>query len=80
MKPVDWAIGWAIDLNSSEGHGLMGYGYFGWERPEHCSAYKTAVFSTREKARKALREYKAREWIAFPHARIVKVRVGVIPE
>lgn len=67
------SLAWGIDTNAKEGHGLIGYGWYGWDRPEHFGGYKTATFETREKAKAALPSVRR----SFPKARIVRVRVTV---
>lgn len=62
---------WAIDTRSKEYHGLVGYGYWKWERPDHLSGYRTATFSTREAARKDLPRIRE----SFPKAKVIRVTV-----
>lgn len=68
--------GWAINLNSDEGHGLIGrFWWFGGfpAIPDQLRGHRTCVFETRHEARKALISVRK----AFPKARVERVRVDI---
>jgi hypothetical protein len=64
---------WAIHSHSTEGHGFIGVGYWGWDIPAQCDGNKTALFRTRNAARSALPKVKG----AFKNARVYRVQVTV---
>lgn len=64
---------WAIDTRSEQFHGLVGYGYWKWERPDHLSGYRTAMFETRALARRDLPRIRQ----TFPRARAVRVKLTI---
>lgn len=75
--------GWAIDLNTKEGHGLIGR-YF-WTAqtsrniPPHMEGHVTALYKTRREAREVLRAMKEQaakhNFSAWSTARVRKVNV-----
>lgn len=64
---------WAIDARSSEGHGLLGHGWFGWDVPPHASGVRVALFPTRADARKHI----ARVRQTWRTARVTRVSVSI---
>jgi hypothetical protein len=64
---------WAIYSHSSEGHGFIGVGYWGWDIPVQCDGNRTALFRTRKAARDALPRVKS----AFRHAQVYRVQVTI---
>lgn len=55
-------MAWAIlhdyyDIDGSHRPYLLGYGYFGWDRPTHLGGYKTATFETRKIARATAKKF-----------------------
>lgn len=64
---------WAIDTRSESFHGLVGYGYWKWERPDHLSGYRTATFDTRALARRDLVRIRQ----AFPMAQVIRVTITI---
>lgn len=62
---------WAIDTRSKTFNGLVGYGYWDWQRPLHLSGYRTATFATRADARKDLPRIRE----SFPQAQVIRVTV-----
>ena len=74
-KAVTWY--WAIDLNDTEmGSHLAGVYLVGFPHYEKqfCQALTTALFATRREARDWLRRYKAKVYVPWPKARVVKVQ------
>lgn len=68
---------WVIDTNSKEGHGLIGrywnFGHVPTGIPEHMEGCLSAMFTTREIARKNLPSVKD----SFPGATVRKARVSI---
>lgn len=77
--------GWAIDSNYTdidgrEYHGFLGLHYFSYEPSLVQGAYNVmgvAVWLNREEARQANASHKAKNYVAHPDARVVKVIVDV---
>lgn len=72
---------WAIDLNSDEGHGMVGiYWWFGgqpsYHIPAHLQGCKIALFATRGQAIKNLHYIRASH---YKKAKVVRVRVTIEP-
>lgn len=71
---------WAVDTRSTEGHGLLGRYFFNHNIPPSAEGCVTALFKTREIARKCLRErfkdYTPSGW----KPRVVKVKVTIEQE
>lgn len=73
-------MAWAIlhdyyDIDGSHRPYLVGYGYFGWERPQHFGGYGVATFESRKIARAAAKKLGGR-----PKYRAVHVKVKVKPD
>jgi hypothetical protein len=70
------AQAWAIHSHSTEGHGFIGVGYWGWNIPTQCDGNRVALFRTRQAARDALPKVKP----AFSRARVHRVTVEIEAE
>ena len=70
---------WAIDTRSHEGHGFIGYGWFGWQNHPHTAGCPIALFRTRAIARAHLGSVKHVNG-GFPRAAAVKVQVTIATE
>ena len=68
-------LSWSVDSRSSEGHGLLGRGWFEWPPPPDSFRFYTypVLFRTRREARESLDRCKQ----SFPKARVVRVKVTV---
>lgn len=68
---------WAIDTQSTEGHGLLGRYFFAHNIPPSAEGCVTALFNTRAIARQCLKErfkdYTPPDW----KPRVVKVKVAI---
>lgn len=66
---------WAIDTQSTEGHGLLGRYFFAHNIPPSAEGCKTALFKTRREAREARKrvfnDYTPSTW----RPKVIKVRV-----
>lgn len=73
--------GWAVlsarpDIDGSVHPSLRGIGAFGWERPDHHGAIRTAVFETRKKARDAIKAKRETGWADY-WSHVTPVRVSI---
>ena len=77
MKILDSRWAWAIDTGSP-GHGLIGQFYHN-PRPADPQYHgiPCALFATRRAAADALRSDKAKGYVAFPRAKVIRVLVEV---
>lgn len=71
---------WAIDTQSTEGHGLLGRYFFSHDIPPSAEGCKTALFKTREIARQyrreSFRDYTPSTW----RPKVIKVKVSIVAE
>ncbi len=68
---------WAIRYRfPTEKPFLLGYGYFGWERPKHLSGYVTATFRTRKEAVEIAKELNSKTILLGKYS-VVRVSVTV---
>ena len=68
---------WAIDTNSSEGHGLIGRYYFNHQIPVSLEGCKIALYKTRAEVRRDLKIMKDSSYIPFQKAKVIQVEVTV---
>lgn len=76
--------GWAINLNSGEGHSLLGRFHWHdgkcWRIPPHLEGHVTALYATRREAREELRRMKSHPKTVWPNARVERVTVDISVE
>lgn len=68
-------IAWAVDLDNHERYGFCGVFYFTVHTQPYHDGNRTAVFSTRREARKAMKNAELKK--TWPKAKVVKVMIVI---